>query len=159
MKCKIKLTESDLHRIVKESVKKILKEAMLVNSPHGNDKTYVCVSDWKVVKEIFKNGLKVMGRGYIYGPGIYTYTTPEGAKNSCYPYPNDGVFIIECQLLNPDSYEYFENSRDAYDAVKNGELFNMVVNSRREGKVLVTRSPKDIEPVTYFYEGPDGSDF
>ena len=90
MKKLIRLTEGDLHRIVKESVNIVLKEAY-----NGGKLTVYHVMNPKYAQEVIHNGFSpamYRSRTSTYGNGLYCTFTPSPRNKDVY-----GGCIIKCQ--------------------------------------------------------------
>ena len=90
----VKLTEGDLHRIIKESVKRVLNESWF----SGKLKVYHYTNP-RNAESILKNGFlnsRIGGvGGGMYGPGVYFTLSPD--PQIAMPY---GGTIIECEVFS-----------------------------------------------------------
>ena len=88
----IRLTESDLHRIVRESVKRVIKE---MQEPNDNKYLWhsvdVGISDDFNTEEECINDAHMMNKKYPSEYGIYTYNASE--------FPDGNVGIDDCTYI------------------------------------------------------------
>ena len=119
MKQRIRLTEQDLHRIIKESVKRILRESEYDPFEEGN--AIICTA----TRDALTYG---GGRGNAYGNGIYM-------KLGEHPeMPNSiMVYVDASQFLRAKS------PQDAHRMATSGNsgIKGIIFNSMREGETCV----------------------
>ena len=87
----VRLTESDLHRIVKESVKKVLREMQEPNSKYLWYSVDIGLSDDFDTKEECVKDAHMMNAKYPSEYAIYTYDAKE--------FPNGDVDIDDCAYI------------------------------------------------------------
>lgn len=106
MKKIIRLTESDLHRIVKESVKKILKEDYYsMQKPYGNRK----LSDFSSEESKALND-------YDQGFGVWQKHKFDGSKDTFEPAPLGNIPYNEPEFPEDEQpYQYWNSIRDFDD--------------------------------------------
>ena len=106
MKKIIRLTESDLHRIVKESVKKILKEDYYsMQKPYGNRK----LSDFSSEESKALND-------YDQGFGVWQKHKFDGSKDTFEPAPLGNIPYNEPEFPDDEQpYQYWNSIRDFDD--------------------------------------------
>ena len=106
MKKIIKLTESDLHRIVKESVKRVLKEDYYsIQKPYGNRK----LSDFSSEESKALND-------YDPGFGVWQKHKFDGSKDTFEPAPLGNIPYNEPEFPEDEQpYQYWNSIRDFDD--------------------------------------------
>ena len=124
MKKIIRLTESDIHRIVKESVNRILNEKVLLPSLDGNGDVIQCFTNKANINKRFNGGM--------FGNGIYLKVgTPSEDDYRTY-----GSSLITVDVANNNLY-FADDTKDAIEAAKSGNYPGIVYSSRHDGEVCV----------------------
>ena len=130
MKKVIRLTEGDLHRIIKESVRRVIKES--------SDNIITCYGSRKVITgDYIAGGGSLLGDGVIYlsmNPDVYNY--------------NNDMIAVDVDVSN------FYRASDARDAIAiardNQEGYSGVIyHSKMDGDVCAIFDPSCIIGKSY----------
>ena len=126
MKRRIRLTENDLHRIIKRSVNRVLREAEYDDQNNYDSMSVYRAVDARIAQRVISGDYMLLaapkGGGNMYGPGIYV--TLEPRQHPIYDMPNQ----VWLEISVPSS------------AVK-------IMHSKRDGDFGIIRDPSAIYQV------------